>query len=88
MTLNEFIEYGDKKLAEGEMSDGCTFSPDFGISIWCKRHDMVRRFKPISASEADKHFFDGIKSEGLKYYPIAYIYYIFVVIARKINLFN
>ena len=78
MNLEQATIYTDKKLSNGEKSDGCTFAPNLGIKKWCIMHDMLRRFKPVSALEADNLFFKGILSEGKKYTPVAMIYWLAV----------
>jgi len=78
MNLEEALKYTENKIALGVKSDGCTLAPDLGIFKWCEMHDMLRVFKPISAWEADKHLFNGIRSEGIKYLPIAIIYWVVV----------
>ncbi len=88
MKLEEALEYSRKKLSYGERSDGCTFAPNLGIKKWCIMHDMLRRFKPVTASEADRLFLEGIKTKGYRYYPVAYIYYIAVVAARKLGVYK
>ncbi len=88
MILAEAIRYSDAKILQGNKSDGCTFAPDLGIEKWCIMHDMLRRFKPVTASEADRLFLEGIKTKGYRYYLIAYIYYIAVVAARKLGVYK
>lgn len=88
MNLSEAIIYTDKRLSEGHESDGCTYAPDLGIKKWCVMHDMLRRFTPIPAYEADILLMEGIKSKGYRYYPIAYLYYIAVVVTRKLGVLN
>lgn len=85
MTLTQALGFTDLKLSEGHESDGCTYAPDLGIKRFCVMHDFLRRFKPIPAKDADKLFLEGIKSAGWYYYPVAYIYYLAVVIARKLG---
>jgi hypothetical protein len=76
MNISEAIKFTDAKLASGERSDGCTLVPDFGIRKWCVMHDMLRRFAPVPALEADNLYFKGIWSEGVLYWPIAIIYWL------------
>ena len=85
MTLANALLFSKQMLASGHTSDGCTLAPDLGIKRFCVMHDFLRRFKPVSPERADKLFLQGIKSAGWYYYPIAYIYYLAVVIAREIG---
>jgi hypothetical protein len=78
MTLDGALAFTEEKLREGAKSDGCTMAPDLGIKKFCVMHDMLRRFKPVSAARADKLFFDGIMTKGLRYLPIAITYYLAV----------
>ena len=75
MNLLEAKKFTNAKLASGERSDGCTLVPDFGIREWCVMHDMLRRFEPVSALEADNLYFKGICSEGKLYWPVAIVYW-------------
>ena len=88
MNIKQALAFADNKLSEGHKSDGCTFAPEFGLTKWCVMHDMLRRFCPVSPAEADKLFLEGMKTEGLRYYPIAYLYYSFSVLARKIGIYK
>lgn len=81
MNLQEALTFSAKKQAEGHRSDGCTFAPDLGIRKFCVMHDMLRRFKPVSAFEADKLFYKGIMSKGVRYFPVAVLYFVAVRIA-------
>ena len=78
LTLEEAMQYTDDMLAQGHKSDGCTMAPDMGINRFCRMHDMLRRFKPVSALQADNLFFQGIVTKGPRYYPIAVIYWLAV----------
>ena len=65
MNKLEAIEWADKKIAEGEPSDGCTMAPDFGFSHCCKRHDMMIRFNQgITNREADRYLRECIHDHG------------------------
>ncbi len=88
------IEFADEKLKTNK-SDGCTYAPELGISIWCQRHDMWRRFEYETPWDRDAYFFKGIVSEVVLlkpwtwfYLPVAVIYWAFVFSARKLGFFN
>ena len=85
MNLNHAVQYAKDKLAEGYKSDGCTFAPDFWIKECCVTHDMLRRFQPVTPARAD---FIYLLHMLKKLFPLAPIYYIAVVIARKAKLFS
>ena len=79
MNLIEAISYTEDKVNNhGFKSDGCTFAPDLGIVKFCEMHDCLRAFKPVSTAESDKLFFEGICTKGIRYYPIAIVYFIAV----------
>ncbi len=78
MDLQEAMEFTQQKLDEGHKTDGCTYAPDLGIKKFCVMHDMLRRFKPVSAFRADNLFFQGIISKSILYLPIAIIYWVAV----------
>ncbi len=84
MNLSKATEYADSML-ETEHSDGCTWSPDFWVGICCKRHDMLRRFKQISAPQADWYFFLMMIRRG---FPLAPLYYAAVVVARRFGAYR
>ena len=78
MDLEAALLYTQQKINEGNKSDGCTLAPDLGIKHFCVMHDMLRRFKPVSAFRADNLFFQGIITKGFRYYPVAVIYWLAV----------
>lgn len=86
MKLEEALEYTDKKLDEGHKSDGCTLAPDMGIKKFCRMHDMLRRFAPVSAARADNLLFQGIMTKGWHYLPVASVYWIAVRAQSAFNL--
>lgn len=75
MDIEEALKYAAARKAEGFRSDGCTFAPDMGITKFCEMHDALRVHKPVTALEADNLFFKGICSKGLRYWPVACIYW-------------
>ena len=85
MNIQEALSFTEIKIKNGAISDGCTYAPDLGIKKWCVMHDMLRRFKPVSALEADNLFFKGIMTKGFRYIPIAAIYWLAV---RYFSLFK
>lgn len=86
MNLQEALEYTDEMLRKGHESDGCTMAPDLGISRFCRMHDMLRRFKPVSATRADSLFFKGIMTKGWRYLPVAVLYWLFVRTQSALNM--
>jgi len=70
------IEWADKKLAEGEPSDGCTLAPDFNFKKCCQRHDVMIRFNQgITNREADQYLRECIIDHGHPF--LAWVYWIF-----------
>ncbi len=86
MDLKEAKAFRDKKVKEGNKSDGCTAALDLGIKEWCVMHDMLRRFKPVTAFQADNLFFKGICTEGKRYWLIACIYWLGVRIPNLLGI--
>lgn len=85
MTLSEALRFTDLKLKEGFQSDGCTFAPELGIKKFCVMHDCLLKFRPSEAGyylvkmtrlEADNLLFKGICTKGVRYYPVAVIYWL------------
>lgn len=76
MNLDQALMFTQEKLNEGAKSDGCTFAPDLGIRQFCIMHDFLRRYKPVSTLRADNLFYEGIMTKGLRYFPVAVIYWI------------
>lgn len=87
MNLKDALEYTKEKEKIGEyIFDGCTFAPDLGIYKFCIMHDTLRTYKPVSAWEADKLFFEGICTKGIRYYPVAVVYWSVVRITYILNI--
>lgn len=86
MNLTEALRFTDAKKAAGWRSDGCTMAPELGIKKFCEMHDALRIFSPVSAWEADKLFFKGITTKGIRYYPVAMIYWVAVRIIYVLNI--
>lgn len=88
MNLNDALEWAHQKFLEGHRSDGCTFAPDLGIKKFCYMHDFLRRFKPVDALRADNLFFQGIISKGVRYLPVAVIYWCGVRISYLLGVYK
>jgi len=78
MNLEEAKQYAAKKLSEGNMSDGCTFSPDVNFTECCKMHDMLRRFRAVPRIEANNHLFSCMVEK--KHPVLACIYWVFATV--------
>ena len=82
MTLEEALARLDSKVAEGWSSkDHCTFAPNLGIKRFCDMHDcLCEHLKEfgITRRQADKLFYQAIKTKGWRYYPVAYLYWTMV----------
>ena len=85
MNLEQAIEFTRQRLEEGFQSDGCTYSPDLGITHFCHMHDALLAYKPVTRLQADNLFFQGICTKGIRYYPVAVIYWVAV---RAFTLFE
>ena len=87
MNLEQAKQFTELKLGEGNKSDGCTFAPEVGASC-CRLHDMLRRFLPegITPDDADKLFLACMVEKG---HPIiGRIYYLVIVLTRKLGLYK
>lgn len=87
MNLDQAKQFSRDKIAAGEWSDGCTFSPEVGASC-CRMHDMLRRFLPdgLTPAQADKLFLECMIE---KRHPIiGRIYYLGIVLARKLGMYK
>lgn len=86
--LNDALEWSYEMTLAGHKSDGCTFAPDMGIRDFCRMHDFLRRLKPVDALRADNLFFQGIMTKGIRYLPIAVIYWVAVRAAYLLGVFK
>lgn len=87
MQLTKAKQFAEQKLAEGNMSDGCSFAPEIGAAC-CRMHDMLRRFLPegITSAEADVLFKECMIEKG---HPIiGRLYYWAIVLTRKLGLYK
>ena len=78
MNLAEARTFSREKQSKGFKSDGCTFAPELGIKEFCIMHDALRVFAPVTPREADDLFFEGIRSKGQHYLPVAVAYWLAV----------
>lgn len=87
MNLATAKEFAEKKLSEGNKSDGCTFAPEIGASC-CRMHDMLRRFLPegITPEQADKLFLECMIEKD--YHIVGRIYYWIIILTRKLGLYK
>lgn len=87
MNLSQAKEFSENKLGDGNKSDGCTFAPEVGASC-CRMHDMLRRFLPegLTPAEADKLFLECMLEKG--HSIIGRIYYLVIVLTRKLGLYK
>ncbi len=80
MTLDQALKITDIKVKElkektGQEFDGCTLAPELGIHKFCIMHDALRHFQLVSDFESDNLFFKGIMTKGVRYFPIACLYW-------------
>lgn len=85
MNLAEALVFSREKQSTGFKPDGCTFAPELGITKFCDMHDALRVFEPVSPERADELFFEGIKSKGARYLPVAYAYWWGVRFQHKVG---
>ena len=78
MNLIGALTFSREKQSKGFKSDGCTFAPELGIKKFCQMHDALRAFAPVTPREADALLFEGIKSKGKLYLPVAALYWLAV----------
>lgn len=88
MNLIDALAFTEQKRLQGHKFDGCTLAPDFGIKKWCDMHDALRRFRVVPNKDADILLFKGIWSEGVRYWPIAVLYFIAVRAAYFLRLYE
>lgn len=86
MNLEEALAFTKSKEKGGYRSDGCTLAPDLGIRKFCVMHDFLRVFEPVTALQADNLFFKGIMTKGLRYFPVAVVYWTAVRLAYVLNI--